>query len=398
MLCASPTGYLHLGVEIRILDTWYNLAMRSVRAAAIMIAALAWSAPLAAQAIPGTPAHAAGQTGWDALREGRNDDGAAAFALAIDAEPRDPSLHLGAGLAAFLLGQPTAARHSLERALALAPGLTPASLLLGDLLYRGSDIDGALRVFEEAQRHDPRNATLPARIEILRREAAVHSGYFASHGARFTVLFEGPADEALASRALEMLEAAYWRVSTALALYPEQIITVILYTDEQFRDITRSPQWAAGAYDGRIRVPVRGALDDAGELERVLVHEFTHALVQAVAPRGVPVWLHEGLAVSFEPSGSDWADRQLTRSTARLPLTRLAGSFESLSTDEARIAYAQSAAIVATLVERGGAAAVGAVLQDIARGDGFAVAFERHFFMTYDDFVASLAAPIDLLR
>jgi len=360
------------------------------RVVALVVGAVAWAAAASAQAIPGTPAHAAGLSGWAALRDGRNQEAAAAFAKAIDAEPRDPSLHLGAGVAAFLLGQPTSARHALERALDLAPGLTPASLLLGDLLYRGSDIDGALRVYEDALRHAPSDATLRARIETLRREAARHSGYFTSHGARFTVLFEGPADEPLASRALEMLEAAYWRVSTALAVYPEQIITVVLYTEEQFHDVTRSPQWAAGAYDGRIRVPVRGALADPRELERVLI--------QAVAPRGVPVWLHEGLAVQFEPNGSAWADGQLARSTARLPLARLAGSFSALSTDDARLAYAQSAGLVAALFERGGAAAVGAVLQDIARGDAFAVAFGRHFFMTFDDFVASLAAPVDLLR
>lgn len=365
-----------------------------------MLAALMWAPPLGAQAqaIPGTPGHAAGQAGWQALGEGRHQDAAAAFAKAIDEAPRDPSLHLGAGVTAFLLGQPTAARHSLERALSLAPGLTQASLLLGDILYRGSDIQSARRVYEDALRHNPSDATLLARVARLTREAALHSGYFASHGARFTVLFEGPADEPLASRALEILEAAYWRVSTALALYPEQIITVILYTEQQFQDITRSPGWAAGAYDGRIRVPVRGALADAHELERVLVHELTHALVHAVAPRGVPVWLHEGLAVQFEPQGGAWAARELTRSVMRLPLAQLAGSFTSLSAEEARAAYAQSAAIVASLFERGGAAAVGAVLQDIARGDAFAVAFERYFSMTFDDFVASLAAPIDLLR
>jgi len=251
---------------------------------------------------------------------------------------------------------------------------------------------------QEKRGHAPSDATLLARVKTLHREATLHSGYFASHGGRFTVLFEGPADEALASQALEILEAAYWRVSTALTLYPEQIITVILYTEQQFQDVTRSPQWAAGAYDGRIRVPVRGALADPGELERVLVHEFTHALVQAVAPRSVPVWLHEGLAVQFEPQGRAWADGQLARSTTRLPLATLAGSFGSLSPEDARMAYAQSATLVAALLERGSASAVGAVLQDIARGDAFAVAFERYFYMTFDDFIASLAAPIDLLR
>ena len=110
---------------------------------------------------------------------------------------------------------------------------------------------------------------------------------------------------------IDVLEAAYWRVGTALLTFPERIITVVLYTEQQFRDITRSPGWAAAAYDGRIRVPVRGALMNPEELDRVLTHEFTHALVQSLAPRGVPTWLNEGLAVMFEPNGPAWADAQL---------------------------------------------------------------------------------------
>ena len=355
------------------------------------MAAALWATPLVAQGIPGTPAHLAGRSGWDALRDGRHQDAAAAFATAIDAEPRDPSLHFGAGLAAFLLGQPTTAQHSLERALEMAPSLTAASLLLADILYRGSDIEGAIRVCESALQHAPADKALTSRLDTLRREAALHGSFFASRGAHFTVLFEGPADEALASRAIDILEAAYWRVSTALAVYPEHVTTVVLYTQEQFRDMTRSPQWAAAAYDGRIRIPVRGTAADSHELERVLVHEFTHALIHSVAPRGVPTWLHEGLAVSFEPDGGAWADTQLARSDSRLPLTRLAGSFAPLSAAEARLAYAQSAGIVGALFTQGGAAAVGAVLQDLARGDPFAAAFERHLFVTYDAFIAGLA-------
>ena len=84
---------------------------------------------------------------------------------------------------------------------------------------------------------------------------------FQSQSAHFTVLFEGPADEQLARRAVDVLEDAYWRVGTALYTFPDHVITVVLYTEEQFRDTTRSPAWAAGAYDGRIRIPMRGALD-----------------------------------------------------------------------------------------------------------------------------------------
>ena len=366
--------------------------MNWFRGAAFAFVAMACSAPAVAQGIPGTRAYVEGRKGWEALLDGRHQDAAVAFAAALEAEPRDPSLHLGAGTAAFLLGQPTAAQYSLERALEIAPSLTNASILLADILYRASDIAGAIEVYESALKYAPGDKTVLARLDALRREAAVHSDFLESHGAHFTVLFEGPADAELANRAIEILEAAYWRVSTALSIYPERTITVVLYTQEQFRDITRSPQWAAAAYDGRIRIPVRGADADPRELERVLIHEFTHALVQSLAPRGVPVWLHEGLAVMFEPDGGAWSLEQLSKAPARLPLQRLTDGFGELSGAEARLAYAQSAAMVRALFDSGGPLAVGAVLQDIARGDTFPAAFERRMFMAYDTFIGGLEA------
>jgi tetratricopeptide (TPR) repeat protein len=359
--------------------------------AAALVVAMSVSVPVAfAQGIPGTRAYVAARAGWDAVREGRNQDAADAFATGLDAEPRDPSLHLGAGLAAYLLGKPTVAQQSLERALSLMPSYTTASLLLGDILYREGDAAGAVRVYDAALKYDPANATVKERLDKASRDAELHSGFYQAQGAHFTVLFEGPADEQLASRALEILDAAYWRVSTALGVFPERVIPVILYTQEQFHDITRSPQWAAGAYDGRIRIPMRGALANERELERVLTHEFTHALVQSVAPKGVPTWLNEGLAVTFEPDGEGWTESELTSSDRRLTLEQLAKGFGGLSSSDARIAYAQSAAVVRTLLNQGGPTVVVSILQDLARGESFAAALERRLAMPFDTFLASL--------
>ena len=377
----------------------YHTQMSWVRAVALGLAVVSCGTSL--YGAPGGPQGSAPQltranaapAGWQAIREGRNQDAAEAFAIALDAEPRDPSLHFGAGLTAYLLGRPTVAQQSLERALLLYPGFAAASLLLGDILYRGSDIESALRVYEAAFKLAPDDKTLIARLEAMRREATLHNDFFRSQGSHFTVLFEGPADEELARLAIEMLEAAYWRIGTELSTYQERVITVVLYTQEQFRDITRSPDWAAAAYDGRIRVPVRGVRSDTRELERVLGHEFTHALIQSIAPRGVPTWLNEGLAVLFEPTGTAWADAQLAGAAKRFPLTRLAGSFSGLSGPEARLAYAQSAATVRALVEQGGAPAVVAVLQDIAGGETFAAAFEKRMFLPYETFLTNLAGP-----
>lgn len=361
--------------------------------AAVLALALLMVLPVMGQGVPGTRAAAKGRAGWEAIRSGRNQEAAAAFADALEAEPRDPSLHLGAGLAAHLLGEATRARHALERALEVAPHYTAASLLLGEILYRGSDLDGAIRVYEEALKYSPSHDALTRRLETWRREASLHSAFFQSQGSHFTVLFEGPQDEELARRALELLESAYWRVGTALYTFPEQVITVVLYTQQQFRDITRSPDWAAAVYDGRIRVPMRGALRKMDELERVLSHEFTHALVRSIAPAGVPTWLNEGLAVLFEPDGQKWAETQLARTEARLDHNKLGSGFGGFSGREARLAYAQSALAVQKLLDLAGAAAVVALLQDIANGENFARAFERRVLVRYETFVADLNLP-----
>jgi tetratricopeptide repeat protein len=333
----------------------------------------------------------AARSGWQAIREGRNADAAALFEEALRAEPRDASLYLGAGLAAQLLGDLRKARDSFEQALRLAPNLTTASLLLGDLLYRQSDVQGAIDVYEVAIRYAPADKALAGRLARLREEPSPQNGFFQSQGAHFTVLFEGPADEELARRAVDVLESAYWRVGTALYTFPDHVITVVLYTDQQFRDTTRSPGWAAAAYDGRIRVPMRGALQQApGELERVLTHELTHAMIRAIAPRGVPTWLNEGLAVMFEPDGSQWADATLAASGRRIPLGQLEGDFERFSGDQARIAYAESGAAARRLFDEAGGVEVVALLQDIARGVPLDHAFEQRMLMSYSAFAATL--------
>jgi len=139
------------------------------------------------------------------------------------------------------------------------------------------------------------------------------------------------------------LDRAYWRIGQALSTYPLRPVPVVLYTTEQFHDITRSPAWAAGAYDGTIRVPLRGALENPHELDRVLAHEFTHALVHTLASRNVPTWLNEGLAAAFEADDLNWAEERVRAASQKIPLSRLRTSFGSLSGGQAQLAYATSA-------------------------------------------------------
>jgi hypothetical protein len=330
------------------------------------------------------------KAGWDALDSGRIQEAAAAFDEALKIAPQQASSLLGAGVAARLQGREDEARRFLVDALKIEPALTAASLLLGNVLYQAGDIDGAIDVYQQALTHAPDHAQLTKQLDAWRKEAALHSGFGRKLGDHFTILFEGPAEAELAERAVAILESAYWRIGTALYTYPADVITVILYTREQFRDITQSPEWAAGAFDGRIRLPVQGALQNRVQFERVLSHEFTHALIQSVASRGVPFWLHEGLAVCFEGSDIARKEEQVRQAETRLPLGRLERSFAGLSATNASLAYAESAVAVRALLDQAGAPAVVNLLGDVGRGVPFPEAFERNILISYAEFQKNL--------
>jgi tetratricopeptide (TPR) repeat protein len=363
---------------------------RYVRTAAWVLSVVATAGALHAQA-PRSDANALLQQAAAALEGQRFGDALDAFTRASTLAPGDPSLCVGAGIAALQLGRNDEAETWFQRALKLEPRLTAASQWLGELLYREGRLKEAIATYEAALTLAPRAGAIERRLTEWRKEAQLQDRFYESRGAHFVVLFEGPADESLARRVVERLEQAYWRIGGVLTAYPSKPIPVVLYTSEQFRDITRLPAWAAAAYDGRIRVPIKGALADIDRLDLVLSHEFVHAVVAMLGGRNVPVWMNEGLAVTLEPGAKDHVDEVLARARTRPALQDLHGGFSRLSAEDARVAYALSAHAVKRMMDLRGPYAAVALLQDLARGGEFTTAFHRHFAMRYEDFQAMVA-------
>jgi tetratricopeptide (TPR) repeat protein len=334
---------------------------------------------------PPTAADALAANGWRALRAGSLDEASTDFAQAIQHDGTQALALLGAGTIAHIRGDEATARLQLTRALREQPGLTAASLLLGQILYAEADLSGAIDVYEQALARAPGETRLAAKLEAWRKEAALHDTFSTRVATHFTILFEGPPDQPLAARVSDLLEAAYWKVGGGLGVYPPDVLTVILYSKEQFRDVTQSPSWAGGAYDGRIRIPVGGRIDEK-ELARVIAHELTHAVVHSLAPRGLPSWLDEGLAQLME---SDRIPASIPDGARVPPLTSLEGSLAGLSPQDARTAYAVSAAAAQALLDRAGPMVMVNLLTYLGSGAAFPDAFERAALMPYADFLRS---------
>lgn len=291
------------------------------------------------------------RVGWEAIQRGDGEKAASSFRQVLAANPSDVRALTGAALAAHLLGRDDQAMSSLKRVLQVDADNVQASYYLGQIAYSQGDLDLAIKSYERVIKLAPGSPAVYQQLEAWKKEAALHDTFAARPGARFNVMFEGPAQQPVADRVSAVLEAAYLRVGKSLNTYPAETVTAILYTQQQFHDITKSPSWAAAAYDGRIRMPVQGALKDPAELDRILTHEFVHAVIHQMYPR-VPGWLNEGLATYLEPVDHARLVARLRSASEMIPLSQLDRAFQTTDGDEAVLAYAQSYVGARILVER----------------------------------------------
>jgi Tetratricopeptide repeat len=358
-----------------------------VKSLVILVGVLAIASPVFAQADPG--AALLERAGWEAITAGRADVAADAFRQAIAADPRNARLQLGAATAAFMQRRDDEAKRALDRALSLDPRLAGAQLLMGQILRRSGDLPAAIRVYEKLLVEKPDETEVRATLDRWRRELELQQQMQQAVGDHFAVSFEGPADDPLAARVMESLDRAYWRIGAELNTLPNVTVPVILYTTQQFTDLTRAPSWAAGSYDGTIRVPMRGAPKNEKEMDRVLAHEFTHALVHTLSAAAIPTWLNEGLAAALESDDIQWAE-QLVGKSGNVPLDVLRSSFGRLTGAQAAMAYASSALAVHRMLEEAGGLAVANLIRDLGAGAEFDAAFARRIQRPFDEFQASL--------
>ena len=164
----------------------------------------------------------------------------------------------------------------------------PPPVLLAQVAYNAADLDLAVNSLEKAVPLAPRDRGLSAQLERWRKESSLHSSFTAASTVRFNVLFEGATQKAIGDRVSKVLESAYWSIGKQIDIYPSVALEVILYSNKQFHDITRAPAWAGGGYDGRIRLPIAGALKSPQALDRVVVHEYVHSVVRTAGGDQVP--------------------------------------------------------------------------------------------------------------
>ena len=82
-------------------------------------------------------------------------------------------------------------------------------------------------------------------LEKAQRDLDVENSFRENRSAHFDLHYYGQAAPELARDVLRVLESDFEDISAALNYTPKEPISVTLYTNQLFQDITRAPSWAA---------------------------------------------------------------------------------------------------------------------------------------------------------
>ena len=319
--------------------------------------------------------------GWEMYRNKKYNAALEQFESSLSIEITAKG-YLGKGMALTALGSKEAAMDSFESSLELADS-SDAHMMIGFLLYRENSLAEAKNHFEKALVINPAKREASAFLSKIKREM-IEEGFRENKGSHFIVRYEGTAEGEAGYIVSMILEEAYFDVGSDLGFYPKDMITAILYSDRQFRDVTRSPSWAGGLYDGKIRLPVGGVNSKTEDLKKVIFHEYTHALIHRMTGGNCPIWLNEGLAQHEE--GMSSIDRAISLIKSRkkiIPLKNLETSFTGMGGGMASIAYAVSLLSVRYLVVQLGISNVRAILENLKSGMSGEAAVSSAIYMDY---------------
>lgn len=312
-----------------------------------------------------------------------------AFGEALRYDERGSAAHLGLGIAYFYLHDDFSAERELLTASELDPKSTDAYAWLGEISYRKNDLESSVRFWEKAVELSPSAVNLRARLERIKKEHNTEKDFNHDITSHFLIRYEGREKIEAGRIVLRILEDAYSEVGRSISYYPDREIQVILYSSQQFQEVTDAPGWSGGIYDGKIRLPVGGIEKETAGLRKLLIHEYTHALLRSLAPR-CPTWLNEGLAQHFEGGEISLPQRELVRKALRsgkMPsLAELEGPFTSFSGKQAVFAYTLSLSSVRYMIDTFGLYRVRIILDELGAGSELGKAIERGLLISYVDF------------
>jgi tetratricopeptide (TPR) repeat protein len=317
---------------------------------------------------------------------GRRQQALSYFAHALGLTPQNPAILIHYAAVLLRGGDYRRALEAAQQATRLAPDSPDAFAVLGFAQFLSDRSRDAIVSWRRSLQLRP-DPTVQQYLAKAQREVAAEANFSQSETGHFTLRYQGrQTSDDFRRQLLQALEADYNDLVSRLDAEPRYSIPVVLYTEQEFFDVTQAPGWTNAMNDGKLRIPVNGLTQMTPDLARVLKHELAHSFINQLSAGRCPQWLHEGIAQLVEPRSAAPFGRRLGQLMANhqaLPFNMLDGSFVRFSTPEARLAYDESLAAAEYIRDTYGMDDLVRVLKRIAEGSSTEAALRATIHSDY---------------
>lgn len=311
------------------------------------------------------------------LFEGKNFKRALDYLLKLDQiKPNDESINLRIAFCQYKLSDFFTATYYAQRSKKINSNYADAYFLLGEIYYLQGNLNDAAYEWQEGLKLE-NEPVYAEKLKKLKEEMKISEDFLKTNTHHFKIEFDGEGlNPSLTNEIINVLEDIYKELSLTLNYYPKEPTEVIFYTSKDYKIVRGGPDWSAGFYDGKIRIPAKG-INFNEYLIPLLRHELTHALLSQKTNNNAPGWLQEGLANYFEGEKI-----QNDKVLLELPsIKNLSGSFSSFSAEEAKLVYAKSLSFVNFLIEQYGMWKILMLLDNLSEEPDI----EKAFFSAYSE-------------
>ena len=273
----------------------------------------------------------------------------------------------------------------VQQALRYNPRSADAYAILGDIAYDTQELAHAKTAWDRAKQLNPSMTSIDERLNKLNSEQAVEKQFDRAGDVHFDLRYQDGISYSSAYDLRKVLDQARRDVGRDFGYWPRHQIVVLVYSEEDFKQVRQGPDWIAALYDGKIRIPFPRNPAALESLNSTLVHEYTHAIIHDITHNQCPVWLNEGLA-EFEEAKTRKPDLQHLQAAVSnnrlIPLASLDSAFKSRDANVAALAYQQSYSLVAYLDQTYRFFRIRRILDKLPEGTSIEVALQEELRLT----------------
>lgn len=297
-------------------------------------------------------------------------------------------------------GDLQSAQAQLEQAKRLAPNEPTVREKLGEIYYRRGRTALAIREWQRALELSP-NADTLFKLKRALQENDQDIEFDELRRPNYLIRYDGMVNERIGRAVAAALDDEYMDLAQEFHFTPQTPVSITLYTNREFRDVTRVPTWASAVNDGQIRIPVQGLDEVTPKLRNIIRHELTHSFINAWTRGNCPMWFHEGLA-QFRTGDAPpdmYAQLKKARETGSLlPLWSLEGSILHYTEENAKLAYLESLAATEYIVGRRNRRALIQILDRLAERQTMNEALRKVVGLDYQEFQTAWEADLGRYR